>query len=199
MQPFEDSWCFNVKITARHACNQPQQLNHVPECDRAQSDRFGLLPAPSNCTSATASAAPLGEGDASSLAPPEASASPTFRAAREEPAASPTHGTAGALCAEADATEEPNTNEARLAAELIAARQEIAALRVAAEVRGSGVGVARRSDLLVLQELETAEMRDRLMEADGWADIPCNPRLLSTHCDVRCTQFSHPISMCYAV
>ena len=68
-----------------------------------------------------------------------------------------------------DATREAGGDEARLEAELAAARREIAALRAAADGRGSAVGAARRSDLLVLQELETAEMRDRLAEAAGCA------------------------------
>jgi hypothetical protein len=61
------------------------------------------------------------------------------------------------------------TREVRLEAELASARDEIAALRAAEGPRGSTVGVTRRSDLLVLQELETEELRDRLAEADGCA------------------------------
>lgn len=95
---------------------------------------------------------------------------------------------------------EPSENEARLEAELAAARLEITALRAAAEGRGSAVGAARRSDLLVLQELETDELRARLAEANGCAGKLCNHLLHNTDCESSVEmQFTHPVSVCSAV
>ncbi len=161
--------------------------------DRAQSDLYRGLPAPSDITSPTASAARPGEGNTSSLAPPEASASPTFRAARDEPAISPVHGSNKAQGADADAMREPSENEARLEVELAAARREIAALRAAAEGRGSAFGAARRSDLLVLQELETEEMRARLAEANGCVGNALQPSVAAHRCGV-CLNASYDLA-----
>ena len=62
-----------------------------------------------------------------------------------------------------------SSREACLETELAAARLEIAALRAAADARESLVGVTRRSDLLVLQELETEELRENLAKSTGCA------------------------------
>ena len=143
-----------------------QQHNVCLMHDRAQS---------SVGTDAVPAAALPSEDGVSWPAAPEASDSPTILATRNEqwPSVSPTHGTSAPAAALA-ATDGDSNKEAQLQAELAAARQEIAALRAAAETRRSTIGVARRSDLLVLQELETAELRERLGEANGCGGLGRN-------------------------
>ena len=130
-------------------------------------------------------------------APPEVSESPTVGGTQPEAgfAAEGTPAERRPRTA-ALAEDEPRTREARLEADLTSARDEIAALRAAAGARSSmvGVGVARRSDLLVLQELETEELRDRLAEANGCAAALSTCSCVSAVC---CSQLKQaPFLVC---